>query len=266
MEVREILISLFDKVEDKILIQHRIKDNLHSKPDGMSIESFFYHYTVVIDDFEKEFHCSREERVRQYKKSIDYNNSFYVDDEDIKRELNKHNLNEIKIAESDDYSYGKLMGYDRNGEPIHLSVKESDILDIKNILKAVKTTILESSNCNVDSSTNNRETKIKDEGVELFANDDFRADIFKNVPSQKLALDFMKRYKSEKETSNANFGFLYYAMIGSKLIHCSGSLFIKYLAKHDIIIDRIDSKQASWKTNSRYVPFTLLYEKHIKSI
>lgn len=259
MDKREILEILFTKVKDKILIRHRILDSFYSRPNGMTVESFFYQYQEVIDDITDDFNSSKQKNIEDRKSSIDYNIKNFPNDESA-QSANKYHLNEINNLDSLDFTYIKPMGYNSLGELYYLSFKASDILDVRDIVNKLKSEILSNQEHN-GSVSDNRVSITEGEDIKL-KYQDFSNEIFKDKYSELLALDFINLYKPNNDKSNANFSFLFYAMDSLSLIHCSGTKFREYLEKHNIFIDRIDSKQSSWKSNTRFQAFLLLCEKH----
>nr|WP_321229676.1 hypothetical protein [uncultured Psychroserpens sp.] len=83
-----------------------------------------------------------------------------------------------------------------------------------------------------------------------FENLEFK--IFKDIKSEQLFLKLHKTYKEDTQYWTANYSFIFYAMKANGFITLSGVDFIKFLLPFEIIIDRIDSRQAGTNKRSNF--------------
>ena len=101
-----------------------------------------------------------------------------------------------------------------------------------------------------------------EEGVDVSCdeeNKEFNNKLFSCSNSEALFNSYIKDFKNA-ENRRAEYSFLYYAMKNFNLLFCSGSTFMTELAKHDIDIDKIDSRNAFSYYDSKFNLFDKAYQ------
>lgn len=102
-------------------------------------------------------------------------------------------------------------------------------------------------------------SEIETESIGSNIQKDYNNKVFNCVNSEALFRKYIDLYKQDIHYK-AEFSFLFYAMHKFELVICNGAKFITELAKYDISIDAIDSRQAFTISNKKINLFKISYK------